>query len=207
MIKAYFRHKGWIWFGEPGHLNVLYFEDSTINFEPVNEELDAWNDIRAVFDAEGNCIFKQIATTEPGLIATNSKKSAALGGVFRIAIGQHLSKWAIGWHNSAGFNHAALVQRGSILGYRDKNRDGKRIGDPVSFATGVNQHSTALKFKGSQVGNFSAGCLVGKEWAKHIEFMQVLQQDARFIADKSTFLFSSTIIDASDYYKFVKNKI
>jgi hypothetical protein len=84
------------------------------------------------------------------------------------------------------------VQCGQISGYRDKNQDGKRTGDP--FVTGndfgVNQHHG---YNMQLIDAASAGCLVGQSIEGHQEFMQILRGDRRYQVNPH-YVFYTTII-------------
>ena len=91
--------------------------------------------------------------------------------------------------------HPALVQSGEILVYRDANRDQKRTGDPIYPAYGINHHSTRPLFVGEKVGDWSYGCCVGRNWSKHLEFIELMKTDPRYIADNK-FKWDFTLIDS-----------
>lgn len=91
--------------------------------------------------------------------------------------------------------HPALVQSGTILVYRDANRDQKRTGDPIYPAYGINHHSTRLAFAGEKVGDWSYGCCVGRNWSKHLQFIELMKTDPRYIAD-NLFKWDFTLIDS-----------
>jgi len=96
--------------------------------------------------------------------------------------------------------HPALVQRGKIIGTRDANRDGKRTGDLVTDnVKGLNQHGTRPNLLSMRVGEWSYACLVGREWTKHIRFIQMLKADKRYISN-AKFLFSTTVVDYSKFW-------
>lgn len=183
--------QGYSIFRERGHINIVYLEGVNIDGTLNRDTLDAWNDIRLAFSFVDNkpvLLHKAMATTEPGRSATFSQKSKDLGGVARIKFGQHTA-WKRGTHKG----QPALVQCAPIIVFRDKNLDGLRTGDPISFATGINQHSTRLGWNGSRIGNWSEGCLVGRDYVQHLRFIDICGSDPRFKADKN-FVFSSTII-------------
>ncbi|HAA29162.1 MAG TPA: peptidoglycan-binding protein [Cyanobacteria bacterium UBA8553] len=159
----------------PNRYNIVYLEganaDGTLNNDAFNE----WNDVRFVIEIPENTpkiVGKWLATTEPG--ATYTFNPMNPGGAFRIAVGQYRA-WRFGRHGRT--QYPALVQCGEISGYRDKNQDGKRTGDP--FVTGdnfgVNQHhGWDMQF----IDNASAGCLVGKSIEGHQDFMEILRGDS-----------------------------
>lgn len=203
-IVAYMRSQGYQVFTDPGHLNIVYFEGMDTTFKINRDLLDGWNDLRTVirFTAEGIPQFVHIAvaTTEPGASATKSKQAKQLGGVARIAFGQHFA-WRMGWHQqkTRGKKHPALVQCAPIRVHRDFNMDGFRTGDPLGWADGLNQHGTSLTFRGKNVGTFSLGCLVGYDYAVHCnQFMPLCGTDTRYLQD-ANYVFGSTIIAADRF--------
>ncbi len=178
----------------PGEVNIVYIEGINPDGSPNPDALDGWNDLRLVIlhDADGQASIAHhaIATTEPGRSATFSAAARLRGGVARLPFGQHTA-WRVGVHKSE--DHPALVQRAPLLVHRDQNRDGIRTRDNIASATGINQHSTRPGFRGEQVGNWSEGCLVGWDWAQHIEFMALVTADPRYLKRKN-FLFTTTLI-------------
>lgn len=208
-ISAYIRQKGMPWESTPKHLNIVYIEGVNPDFSSNNDALDGWNDLRIVIDhdADGHPYIAHlaVATTEPGRASIFSAEARAKGGVARLAFRHYSEKWVMGYHNYSRSKtaHPALVQkRGAvIMVHRDLNRDGKRIGDKMGPATGINHHSTSPTAKPATVGRWSAGSLVGLEWAKHLEFLELLKTDARFVESPS-FAFSATIIAGDDLLRF-----
>lgn len=187
----------------PGEVNIVYLEGANIDLSPNKDLPDQWNDLRCVIthDVTGRPKFDLLAmaTSEPGLSATNSKRAEKTGGVFRIAIGYHHEKWRNGFHKQ-NRNHPALVQAAPILGTRDKNRDGKRTGDLVTNdVMGLNQHGTRPGLLPVRVGEFSYACLVGRAWEEHIRFKALWQADPRFLSNRD-FLYSSTVMDYSHFW-------
>ena len=182
--------------------NIVYFEGADLNGTPNADRLDEWNDFRCLisFDLKDGkkipyfAMTPQIATTEPGRHYTVNPLNP--NGAFRIALGQHLDGWVHGSHGHD--SHPALVQVGMLGHYRDLNKDGSRAGDKFfrSDDNAVNQH---WSYTGaSSVGRSSAGCLVGLDHGRHIQFMDLLERDPRYIANK-WFRYDTAIIDASDF--------
>ncbi|BAZ39399.1 hypothetical protein NIES4101_53520 [Calothrix sp. NIES-4101] len=174
-------------FTAAGELNIVYVEGIDANGNPNADRIDEWNDLRTVIAFEGGKpVIKGAwaATTEPGRYYTQNPLNSQ--GAFRIAFGQYRS-WVVGSHRG---NHEALVQAAPVRGYRDRNKDGERQGDPVTSGNfGINQH-----WGGDQgnVGRWSAGCLVGQTRAGHREFMAMIKKDSRY---RSGYLFWTTVLD------------
>lgn len=182
----------------PGTYNIVYLEGSDKDGNPIENLPDEWNDRRLLVTMlEGigwvvSCNHE--ATTEPGRYYTNRpmKKS----GAARVALGQHLAVWGFGMHANL---HRALVQVQPIKVHRDANRDFVRDGDNTQVGIfGINQHTTQTKGSGPLVGKWSAGCLVGRHYHEHLEFMRHLYGDLRYRADTKGFKFDTAIIKAID---------
>lgn len=166
-----------------GAFNIVYIEglntDGTLNADRPNE----WNDLRLLVTKEGDAwkiVHLAIATTEPGDFYTKSPTN--MQGAARIAFGYHPPAWKMGFHKGT---QPALVQAGNVMIHRDKNRDGLRGRNEPPFLSvpiGLNHHTTSQRFNGEQIGKYSAGCLVGKNYAQHLEFLSLLKQEARIIA-------------------------
>jgi hypothetical protein len=149
-------------------LNIIYFEGLDPDLATVNSDrLDYWNDVRSIITDDGDVLMSALATTEPGKHYTYNRMNPK--GAFRLAFGQYLDCWQIGKH----FAQDALVQCGSIKGYRDDNEDGFRTGDKIDVGDyfGVNQHTTSNA--PNTIERWSAGCLVGKNSETHRRFMAI----------------------------------
>ena len=127
-------------------------------------------------------------------------------GCARIAFGYHPPAWAFGHHKGT---QPALVQRGRIKIHRDLNRDGLRNRfEPAFWAEGIgiNQHTTSVRFNNELIGKHSAGCLVGKYYAEHITFLELLKRDRRYIdilATGGKYLFDTWVLPGDAFNKFV----
>jgi hypothetical protein len=202
IITDYMTAQGWQVDTAPGEMNIVYIEGMHPNLTLNDNILDQWNDLSLIIEHDHlgvpDIIFCAVATTEPGRASMLSQAAYRLGGVARIGFGQQRA-WRTGFHRAARYpgQHPALVQAGTVFVYRDKNRDGKRDGDPISRAHGINQHSTSPAYKGGPVGFHSAGCLVRKYWDDHLRFMSLVMQDERHVLDKK-FVFRTTVIDGKD---------
>lgn len=202
-LFAYMQAKGYHIDSEPGHINIIYIEGMNADFTPNNDAADGWNDLSLIvkFHPAGipEIVFSAPCTTEPGKAATFDSAARRLGGVARIALGQHTA-WRVGYHRQARLlnTHPALVQCAPVPVHRDSNRDGLRIGDPIGQASGLNQHGTTPNYRGGAVGRWSAGCLVRQWWADHLRFMEIVQSDPRYQSNPRH-VFSTTIIAGDDF--------
>lgn len=170
------------------HPNIVYVEGVNTNGTPNADKMDGWNDVRAILEIKKDVPILThvwVATTEPGRKYTADPLNP--DGAFRIAFGQFRA-WIVGWHKT----HEALVQHGDVVGYRDKNKDGKRTGDTVVKGAnfGINQHWGG---NAATVGGWSAGCLVGQSTEDHLLFMKIVKSDPRYKAN-SNYVFLTTIL-------------
>lgn len=204
-VADYMLAQGWAVDREPGHYNIVYIEGMDMDYRLNENRLDGWNDLSLIIDhtiaGEPLIAFQAVATTEPGRASMMSLDATKRGGVARIKFGQQRA-WRMGFHRAAKFpgQHPALVQHGDVFVHRDVNRDGSRVGDPILKAYGINQHSTNAHYKDGPVGLHSAGCLVRKYWADHLEFIRILKKDPRYVRD-SSYIFATTVIAGTDLEK------
>jgi len=108
----------------------------------------------------------------------------------------------VGYHKH-DTNHPALVQCAEILVNRDIDKNYMRTGDPVRRATGLNQHGTRLGYDGNAVGYWSEACLVGKDFAKHIEFMKYIKAGPEFQKDPDH-VYHTAVYGADSFYIWCK---
>lgn len=200
-IIKHMKDNGQVIYTNPDEYNIVYVEGMNTNLTLNDDKRNEWNDLRLVFTYINNCpelIFRQTCTTEPGNLATYSQDSIRRKGVARIAFGQY-NAWKMGYHkvSTNRRNHPALIQCNPLPIHRDLNRDGSRTGDVVYTGIfGINQHGTRIGYTDNNPGkveNWSEGCLVGKDWNKHIEFINLLKTDIRYKQDNE-YIFTTTII-------------
>jgi hypothetical protein len=148
-------------------LNIVYFEGIDTDLATINQDrIDGWNDVRAIITNKGDVLMSSAATTEPGWHYRQNRMNPL--GAAQIAFGQYLDCWQLGKHHAQD----ALVQCGTIKVYRDANEDGSRAGD-IMYAGAdysINQHTTGNNNAAgvpSNVGRWSAGCLVGQYASTH----------------------------------------
>lgn len=200
-IVHYLKERGYRYSEVPGHKNLIYIEGGFYfgdRFTPNADTADGWNDLRILleFTASGAPFISHIAkaTCEPGTAATFSVNAAKNNGVARLQLTQYLSAAKMGFHKG-NKRHLALVQSGTILVHRDANRDQKRTGDLISKATGINHHGTRPGFNSGRVGMWSEGCCVAHNWNNHIDFIELMKLDPRYIQDNG-FAWDFTLIDS-----------
>lgn len=198
-IVKYMQAKNYEVFTNPKEYNIVYLEgvneDWTLNSDTPNQ----FNDRRIVIevvDGIPKIVNHWQATTEPGSRYTYNPMNP--GGAARIKFGQYKS-WSVGIHGNSE-PHEALIQVAPISVYRDFNKDFQRTGDKVD--TGlflVNQHY-GYDAPANDIKNASAGCLVGRRREGHREFMAIIKQDPRYLANKS-YVFYTTVIPGDDLLK------
>lgn len=196
-IVAYMEQKGYEVHKAPGKVNIVYVEginpDGTLNDDRPN----SFNDLRVVFDwvdGKPRKLGFWGASTEPGSKYTNKPMNPK--GCARIAFGQYKSVWVIGRHGTKD-PHEALVQVGNVTVHRDLNKDYKRTNDTKDTGLfGINQHWGGDAPE-SDIGFWSAGCLIGRTRDGHKQFMTILKSDPDYQQNKS-YKFTTTLIPGDD---------
>jgi len=198
-IIKYMQAKNYQISTNPKEYNIVYLEgvneDWTLNKDTPNQ----FNDRRLVIevvDGVPKIVNHWQATTEPGSRYTYNPMN--LGGAARIKFGQYKA-WSVGIHGNSE-PHEALIQVAPITVHRDFNKDFQRTGDKLD--TGlflVNQHY-GYDAPVNDIKNASAGCLVGRRREGHREFMSIIKQDRRYVANKN-YVFYTTVIPGDDLLK------
>lgn len=195
-IVDYMESKGYRVFKKPKEYNIVYVEgmneDGTLNSDAPN----LFNDRRFVIEFRNDApriIGNWQATTEPGSHYTYTPMNPR--GAARIMFGQYKS-WAVGIHGNSD-RHEALIQVAPVTVHRDFNKDFKRTNDRTDTGLfGINQH-WGYDLPVNDIGIASAGCLVGRTRKGHREFMALIKQDTRYIADNS-YVFWTTILPGNE---------
>ena len=174
---------------EPGHVNTAYAEGYNRDGVKNDNRPGFWNDVRLLWTyAKDKPVLggAWTATTQPGPYYTENPINS--GGAANIFPGQYAA-WKVGLHRG---QYEALVQRGAIKLTRDKNKDYRRVSDVVEVGDyeGINQHHGS---NASEVGQHSAGCLVGRMVDGHEDFMRQAKKDPRYLADHD-FMFTTAIL-------------
>ncbi|WP_445635798.1 Peptidoglycan-binding protein [Nostoc sp. DSM 114161] len=198
-IIKYMQAKNYQISTNPKEYNIVYLEgvneDWTLNKDTPNQ----FNDRRIVIevvDGVPKIVNHWQATTEPGSHYTYNPMNP--GGAARIKFGQYKA-WSVGIHGNSE-PHEALIQVAPITVHRDFNKDFQRTGDKLD--TGlflVNQHY-GYDAPVNDIKNASAGCLVGRRREGHREFMSIIKQDRRYVANKN-YVFYTTVIPGDDLLK------
>lgn len=192
--------KGWWFSRHPGCINIVYVEGMNPDGSANEDKPNIFNDLRTVLQVDAAGVVQLLGswqgTTEPGAYYT-TQKVLDRHGAARIAFGQYKA-WEVGMHPRNGPNpHEALVQVASITVHRDLNQDFERTGDKTFTGLfGVNQH-WGFDLPENNIGQASAGCLVGRTKVGHKEFMKLVKQDVRYIA-RPGFRFTTAVLPAAD---------
>ncbi|MEA5506027.1 peptidoglycan-binding domain-containing protein [Halotia wernerae UHCC 0503] len=186
-------------FTAPKEYNIVYIEGMNGNWSLNSDASNQFNDRRIVIevvDGVPKIVDHWQATSEPGAYYTYNPMNPE--GAARIKFGQYKA-WAVGMHGNAD-RHEALVQVRPITVYRDFNKDFQRTGDKTDIGFFyVNQH-WGYDAPSNDIKNASAGCLVGRMRQGHREFMAIIKQDRRYVANND-YVFYTTIIPGDDLVK------
>jgi hypothetical protein len=209
-VVKYMQQKGYHFATGSQEFNIVYVEgmnpDGTLNNDAPNE----FNDARMVIEfvnRKPKIVGIWEATTEPGwhytVEAPMNEKGAA-----RIKFGQYKA-WRMGMHGNSS-PHRALIQVAPVSVHRDFNQDFKRIGDFVDTGIfAINQH-WGYDYPRNDVNVAGAGCLVGRTTHGHMDFLEVVEQDRRYLAtpfgppifpgdpSERTYVFISTIMPGDE---------
>ncbi|WP_431286458.1 peptidoglycan-binding domain-containing protein [Roseateles chitinivorans] len=192
------RRRGWWITRHPDCVNIVYIEglseDGTKNGNLPNKFNDLRMIIRVNIDGEPEVLGSWQGTTEPGAYYVKIKPLDPRGAA-RIAFGQYKS-WSVGMHPRGRPDaHEALIQVKDVTVFRDLNQDFKRDGD-MSFTGmfGINQH-WGYNYSPDDIGNASAGCLVGRSKDGHRKFISLIKSDPRYKASQG-FRFMTAILPA-----------
>jgi hypothetical protein len=180
----------------PGCKNIIYLEgvnsDGTLNDNKPNY-FDA---LRLVFSigANGVPIIEKSwdATTRPGTHYTDHPLNRS--GAAIIALDQYKS-WAAGIYHG----YEALLQVAPIKIYRDVKDDYQREGEVYLGLWGIHQH-WGYNYPHDDIENASAGCLVGRTTLGHLEFINLVKSDPRYMANHS-YKFITAVISGADALK------
>lgn len=178
--------------------NIVYIEGYNPDGTPNDNKPNRFNDVRLVISVTAGGVPIILGawegTTEPSKKWTMNPMEPT--GAARIAFGQYKA-WAVGTHHATSSSaHEALVQVENVNVYRDLNKDFKREGDKLYTGMfGINQH-WGYNLPKDDLGNSSAGCLVGRTKTGHREFMSLIKKDPRYTANNA-YRFMSTIMSTS----------
>jgi lysozyme len=163
-------------------LIIVYLEDSDAKGNPLPESLNSFNDrsiiLRYYTDKDPEILFNALATTEPGKYYTLNPMNPKGAAQIKLDT-QFLNAWEFGYHGTGKYSHFALRQCRDISVLRDYNKDSSRVGDKEDRGQFyINQHGIyGYNQPVNDIGRSSAGCLVRFDYADHLEFMEILQEN------------------------------
>ena len=194
IVKAMQRNNYWI-ARHPDCVNIVYIEGMDADGSPNDNRNNVFNDVRMVFRVKANGVPEILgqweATTEPSRKYTLEPMNP--GGAFHIKFGQYKA-WIAGVYHT----HEALRQAGEIEGYRDPHKTFKRdFNYPVHGSDFGVHHHWGYDLPHDNMGNSSAGCLVGRSTEGHKKFMSTVLDDARHQANP-TYRFMAAIMPVGD---------
>jgi hypothetical protein len=200
-IVRYMESKGYSISRGKQQRNIVYIEGACADGSANADENDIYNDRRIVFEFVNNepkILGNWLATTEPGSKYTNNPLNS--GGAARVSFGQYKNTYKVGIHEgpSGRGKHEGLKQVGNVTYTRDRNKDGKRTGDPISNGNPfLNQHKGSGNSE-RRIGGDSAGCLVGWGSSGHVEFMDIIKGDTRYQSNQD-YKFTVTLINGDRF--------
>ena len=197
-VIGYMAKKGYFICRHPDCKNIIYVEgvdpDGKLNAQTPN----TFEDLRIVFSIQPNGVPVMqpwVATTEPGRFYTIDHPLDPKGAA-RIKPGQYKS-WIVGMHHGeSGNQHEALVQSDPLDIYRDTNKDFKREGPIITGLFGIDQHK-GFNQPQNDIGEASAGCLVGRLNDGHVAFMALVKTDPRYI-NNNGYKFMTAVIPGAE---------
>ncbi len=204
VLRYMMRHQYWI-ARSPLMYNIVYVEGMDADDSLNADTFDHWNDRRMVIriaeDGRPEMLVNDQCTTEPGRHYTHNPMQGT-SGVARIGFGQYKA-WRYDIHLKGRKGaHPALVQRGRLKVHRDRDKNGFRTNDFIDMGDSfrINQHTALSTHAPDDVDRYSAGCLVGRRYAWHASFLDIVRQDCRFV-DNDAYMFMSTVIAGDDLMK------
>jgi peptidoglycan hydrolase-like protein with peptidoglycan-binding domain len=195
-ILKYMQAKDYAIFQGEQYFNIIYVEGLDADGRKNADIRNQFNDRRIIIEIINGVpwiLGNWEATTEPGDYYTYAPMNK--GGAARIKFGQYRA-WQVGTHGNAE-PHRALIQVQPVTVFRDLNKDFSRIGDKTETGLfGINQH-WGYDLPYNDVHNASAGCLVGRTRDGHREFMRLIKQDKRYMANNA-YVFYTTVIPGDE---------
>ncbi|MBW4619328.1 MAG: peptidoglycan-binding protein [Cyanosarcina radialis HA8281-LM2] len=187
-----------------GLYNIVYIEDVEDDWEPIpRENPNIFNDRGVVIeigeDGVPRFLCNDLCTTEPGIPGTIGPKRHPQGAA-RIEFGQYKG-WGWGYHRG---KYRALRQVKPIVVCRDLNKDYSRAGDRRYRGNfGINQHHAGDSWR---IGEYSYGCAARQSRKKHFRFMDIIEQDVRYLLGKEDYVFFSTFLPGDKLWSFVHQR-
>ncbi|MDG9666729.1 hypothetical protein ONV78_03200 [Hahella sp. CR1] len=186
-LRAAVRNQGHRFF-ETGDYNL-----NLVGVRAQDRHANTFNDaLYAAFQTQGQPhLFCWAATTDPGLYWREHLANPA--GAAIVKPGQYPGVWALGKHQG---KYDALVQRGPITVFRDKDRNAQldAQGETETGHFGINCHRATLQGTSQQVDRWSAGCQVIADSADFDVLMALCRKAAGLYGNRFTY----TLLDETE---------
>ena len=179
-----------------GELNL-----TLVGIRATDTDANTFNDLLCVLyeDAAGKLQMQTYPiTTDPGLYYR--QHPIHVDGTAILKPGHYTACWQIGAHQG---KYIALVQRGPMTVYRDRNKDGKLdLTNEQSGYFGINLHRTGVNAHSLITDKVSAGCQVFANADDFDAVMALAQQSAAKHGNR----FSYTLLDEVDVCQPAQSK-
>lgn len=178
--------------------NYTYFNKGNYNLNIIGVRCNINNKVTNTFDdiltisykSDNEWVYKEYPiTTDPGV--KSLKQLVNINGCAILVPGQYKGCFMVGLHKG----YTALVQRGNVKVYRDKNKDEYYDLNPNTIDTGlfgINIHKSGKE--SFIVDNWSAGCQVFKREKDFKEFMSIVEKSKQLYGNKFTY----TLLNKND---------
>lgn len=170
-----------------GELNL-----TLVGIRSKDTDSNAFNDLLCVlYEQDGKLqLVKFPCSTDPGLYYREHPINVL--GTAILKPGHYRQCWRLGAHQG---KYKALVQRGPMTVYRDRNKDGKLdLDNEQTGLFGLNLHKATVNGYSLQVDKWSAGCQVLADSKDFDTLMDLVKQSAEQYGDS----FSYTLLDEDD---------
>lgn len=178
-----------------GELNL-----TLVGIRSADTDANTFNDLLCVlYEKDGKLTLQTFpVSTDPGIYYREHPIN--VDGTAILKPGHYPGCWLLGVHRG---QYKALVQRGPMTVYRDRNKDGKL--DMKNEATGyfgINLHHASFNGVSHSVDRWSAGCQV----LANIDDFNALMTLVKQAAEKYGPHFSYTLMDEADLCATTKDK-
>jgi hypothetical protein len=178
-----------------GELNL-----TLVGIRAKDTTANTFNDLLCVlYEADGKPVLEQYPiTTDPGVYYREHPIN--VDGTAILKPGHYPKCWQIGAHQG---KYIALVQRGKMTVYRDRNKDKKLdLNHDQTGYFGINLHRAGKNALTLKTDKVSAGCQVFANSDDFDAVMRLAQQSAAKYGNS----FSYTLLDEADLWPVTKEK-
>lgn len=175
-----------------------FFESGDFNLNIIgirtnDNQANTFNDYLCVaFKQCGHWVLLTLdCTTDPGVYWRLNPMNTL--GTAVLVPGQYSGAYMLGLHKD---KYKALTQAKSLPVYRDNDRDVEvDVGGAVDNGWhGINIHPRSPSAKSDDIGQWSAGCQVVKDYGEHMLIMQLCEIAQKWYGNRFTY----TLLDESD---------